>query len=445
MLTQEENEMLTRTGPGTPAGDLLRRYWQPAGLSEELPEGGAPVPVRLLGEDLVLFRDEQGRPGLLGLHCAHRGADLSYGRLEDGGLRCIYHGWLYDIHGHCLEQPGEPLGAAAIKRANQPTGEAPSPALGPAEPAGSTFHERIRLTAYPCQERAGVILAYLGPGEAPLIPAYEFFNAPDDRCTASKVFQECNHLQGNEGNIDPIHLSFLHRLDVSGDLNQRFNTEVTSAHIETEETDFGLRVYAVRSLGEKNYVRVTNLVLPNFSAVAGDPDGYSVNWHVPIDDTHHWRFGIRFNRETPLDRSRWGQREMDDAYHLTRSKANRYLQDRESMKTWSFIGLGKNFVLHDTCATEGAGPIQDRTQEHLGSTDRAIVAARLLLLGAIRQVQDGRDPPHVIRDPELNAPPEIFARNDVVLPANIDWHGFWRDESSRALAVSTRSTGVGQR
>ena len=136
-------DVLTRTDRGTPAGDLLRRYWQPVALSDELPPGGPPVPVRLLGEDLVLFRDEAGRPGLLGLHCSHRGADLSYGRLEDGGLRCIYHGWLYDIHGNCLEQPGEPAGQAGLasKRGQAGPGAgvgnqaaAPLLAVGPADP-----------------------------------------------------------------------------------------------------------------------------------------------------------------------------------------------------------------------------------------------------------------------------------------------------------------------
>src|SRR3982750_2093316 len=145
MLTKEQNDLLTQTGPGTPGGALLRRYWQPVALAEELPPGGAPLPVTLLGEELVLFRDEHGRPGLLGRHCPHRGADLSYGRLEDGGLRCIYHGWLYDRTGRCLEQPGEP--------------------------AGSTFHERIRQTSYPRIERAGIVVAYMGPGERPLAPA----------------------------------------------------------------------------------------------------------------------------------------------------------------------------------------------------------------------------------------------------------------------------------
>src|SRR5919107_13480 len=171
MPTQEENDLLTRVGPGAPGGEMMRRYWQPAALSEELPAGGAPLPVRLLGEDLVLFRDEQGQPGLLGLHCPHRGADLSYGRLEDGGLRCLY-------------QPGEP--------------------------AGSTFYERIRHLAYPCQEKGGIIFTYMGPGEPPLLPGYEFLNVPDDHRVVTKIFQECNYLQANEGNQDPIHLSFLH-------------------------------------------------------------------------------------------------------------------------------------------------------------------------------------------------------------------------------------------
>src|SRR5215212_9775467 len=160
MLTREENELVTRVGPGGPAGQLLRRYWQPAALAEELPVGGAPKPVKLLGEDLVLFRDEQGRPGLLALHCPHRGADLSYGRLEDGGLRCLYHGWLFDVGGRCLEQPGEP--------------------------ASSTFRDKVRHTAYPCQEAAEVIFAYLGPGEPPLLPAYEFLTVPRSSDTSTR-------------------------------------------------------------------------------------------------------------------------------------------------------------------------------------------------------------------------------------------------------------------
>src|SRR5256886_4989571 len=160
MLTAAENELVTRMGPGTRGGDMMRRYWQPAALAEELPIGGAPLPIRLLGEDLVLFRNDRGEPGLLGIHCSHRGADLSYGRLEDGGLRCIYHGWLYDVNGRCLEQPGEP--------------------------AGSTFNEKIRHTAYPCVERGKVIFAYLGPGPAPEFPNYEFLIRPPEHVKVMK-------------------------------------------------------------------------------------------------------------------------------------------------------------------------------------------------------------------------------------------------------------------
>src|SRR5579862_4890924 len=164
---------------------MLRRYWTPAALAREVPPGGAPLPVRLYGEDLVLYRDDQDRLGLLGTHCAHRGADLSYGRVEDGGLRCIYHGWLYDVAGRCLEQPGEP--------------------------AGSTFYQRIRHTSYPCIEAGGVVWTYMGPGEPPLLPNYEFFRVPDEHRWVHKQYHECSYLQGNEGNIDRMHVRFLHR------------------------------------------------------------------------------------------------------------------------------------------------------------------------------------------------------------------------------------------
>src|SRR4051812_35773888 len=154
MLTREENDLLTRTGPGTPCGELLRRYWQPVALAEELPPGGFPIPIEIMGEQLVLFRDDQSRIGLLDLHCSHRAADLSYGRVEDGGLRCIYHGWLYDVNGRCLETP--------------------------AEPEGSNLKLTIRHPAYPCQEAGGVIFAYMGPGEPPLLPAYGAFQVTDE-------------------------------------------------------------------------------------------------------------------------------------------------------------------------------------------------------------------------------------------------------------------------
>src|SRR5215475_2026126 len=174
MLTQEENDLLACTGPGTPGGALLRKYWQPVALSEELAENGAPLPVRILNEDLVLFRDDQGRPGLLGLHCSHRRADLSFGRVENGGLRCLYHGWLYDVSGTCLEQP--------------------------LEPKESTYKDKVRATSYPIVQRAGAFFAYLGDGEPPEFPAYDFFTYPAEHCHSAKVLINCNYMQANEGN-----------------------------------------------------------------------------------------------------------------------------------------------------------------------------------------------------------------------------------------------------
>ncbi|MBM2809324.1 MAG: phthalate 4,5-dioxygenase [Chloroflexi bacterium] len=403
MLTREENERLTIVGPHTPGGELLRRYWQPAALSEELPPGGAPLPVRLLCEDLVLFRDEHGQPGLLGIHCAHRGADLSYGRVEDAGLRCIYHGWLYDIHGRCLEQPGEP--------------------------AGSTFHERVRHLAYPCQEVGGLILAYLGPGTPPLVPAYEFLQAPVERRFNTKIYQECSYLQANEGNTDSVHVPFLHRVAGRWGPSPSSATRRIEMVMEPEETEFGVRVLRMEPRTDDTVqTNIGNFIMPNLSAIpAGRRDGYEAVWHVPIDDESHWKYAVQFNRSQPMDREREGDHraEMTADYRLLRNRANRYLQDREEMKGQAFAGLGNCFQTQDACATEGQGAIQDRTQEHLGSTDRAILLIRTMLLRAIGDVQAGREAPHVVRDPAANHFPNLLVWTERV-PASTDWRAHLR-------------------
>ncbi len=427
MMTQEENDLLTRVGPGTPAGELLRRYWQPLALAEELPPGGAPKPVRLLGEDLVLFRDDQGKAGLLDIHCAHRGADLSYGRVEDGGLRCIYHGWLYDVKGQCLDQPGEPDGGHS--RGN------------------------IRQKAYPCHETAGLIFAYLGPGEPPLLPAYEIFAVPQEYRFASKIYSECNYLQANEGNIDPVHLSFLHRFfeeDLAGrgrptefrkvrggnvSPNQLFSENLTPT-TEIELEDFGVRIYTWRPVGENAYLRVSNFVMPNLCAVPGETQGagYLINWHVPIDDEHHWKFMIVFNRKAPLDMDRFTKRytgEMLPDYRPVRTARNRYGQDRNEQKTKSNTGMGPFFPGHDLYATESQGSIQDRTREHLVSSDKAIVAARKQLLKAIKDVQEGREAQHVVRDPSQNRFPHLVVLSEL-LPTSTDWRDYTQKAEAEA-------------
>ncbi len=410
MITQEENDLLTRVGPGTPAGEMLRRYWQPIALAEELPEGGPPKPVRFFGEDLVLFRGDKGKVGLLDIHCSHRGADLSYGRVEDGGLRCIYHGWLYDVEGRCMDQPGEPEGGQS---------------------RGTILHK-----AYPCLEKAGLIFGYFGPGNPPVLPAYEIFEVPDEYRFAYKVYSECNYLQGNEGNIDPRHLSFLHRFFdenlAGGGRPSRYRTvsgsnvspnqlcgENLAPPVELELENFGLRILTWRPVGENAYLRVSNFVMPNLCAVPGETQGagYLVNWHVPIDDEHHWKFMIVFSREAPLDQKKFTERYSAGTlpeYRSARNRGNRYLQDREEQKTRSYTGLGSSFPVHDLYATESQGPIQDRTQEHLVTSDKAIVAGRKQLLKAIQDVQEGRDPLHVIRDPKQNRFPHMVVISEVV-------------------------------
>jgi phthalate 4,5-dioxygenase len=420
MLVQEENELLTRTGPRAPGGELLRRYWQPVALCEELPRGGPPKEVRLLGENLVLFRDDRGRPGLLGIHCSHRGADLSYGRVEDGGLRCIYHGWLYDVHGRCIEQP--------------------------AEPKGSQYKEKIQHLAYPCQEAGGLVFTYMGPGDPPQLPAYTFLIVPESNRLVSKVFQECNYLQANEGEIDPAHVSYLHRFlkddvrrepIVSG-TDVRANALVGSdpaPRLEVEETDFGIRIFALRETPDgRMYIRISNFIYPNLAAFpANRPagNGYSVHWHVPIDDTHHWKYNITHSLKGSLDegekeRYRVSRADLTEDYHLKRNNSNRFLQDREEMKSKSFTGVGPSFLVMDACATEGQGAIQDRTGEHLGYSDKAIAMERRLLLKALKTVQEGGDPPHVIRDPKSNYLPHLGGLS-VVVPSTKDWKNIWQE------------------
>ncbi|MEX0802913.1 MAG: Rieske 2Fe-2S domain-containing protein [Candidatus Binatia bacterium] len=427
MISKEENSLLTQTGPQTPCGELMRRYWQPVALAEELPREGAPLKITILGEELVLFRDEQGRAGLLGLHCSHRGTDLSYGRVENGGLRCVYHGWLYDVCGKVIEQPGEPGG-------------------------GANKHE-IRHRAHPCTEAGGVIFTYMGPGEPPLLPNYEFLTVPDAQRTVAKILYRCNYLQSNEGNIDPVHLSFLHQFLSEANVplqrvvqgsdatdNTLLGKDIAPT-IEVALTDFGLRICSLRASGaDKTYLRVTNFVMPNLAAFGGSTvgEGYSVHWHVPIDDTHHWKYVFMFSRERALapELRHKSRAELTDDYRLDRSGANRYQQDRESMKTKTFTGMGYNFQAHDAFATESQGTIQDRTAEHLVTSDKAIIAARKLLLNAINDVKEGRDPRHVVRDPNTNRFLHLQVFSEMIA-ASADWKEHAKERIAKIERVSS--------
>jgi phthalate 4,5-dioxygenase oxygenase subunit len=429
MLTKEENRLITLTGPDTPGGALMRCYWHPVALSDELPPGGAPLPVKILGEELVLFRDDRDRLGLLGLYCSHRCADLSYGRIEDGGLRCLYHGWLYDINGRCLEQP--------------------------AEPPQSRYKDEIRHLAYPVIERAGLLFAYLGKGEPPLLPSYEFLSATPEHRYLQKTYVECNYLQSLEGDIDPAHLSYLHRslqrrplgakdartVPGSNKSSATFLREDRQPKLEAECTDFGVRNFAIR--GAENggrYVRINNFIIPNKVAAVGNEgrvgEGYTIHWHVPVDDENHVRFDFFFNRVRPVARERYEQElaaeTIDNRYR--RNKRNRYLQDRTQMKAINFSGMGDHYAAQDAFAAETPGPIHDRSREHLATGDAHIVAARRQLLAGIAAVQAGRDPIHVIRDPAQNDMSHIVVVSEVV-PPDVDHKDMWKKRAQKPQAA----------
>jgi phthalate 4,5-dioxygenase oxygenase subunit len=380
---------LTRTAAGTPAGDLLRRYWQPVAMSADLVAGGAPLAERIMGDDVVVFRDENGRPGVLAMKCAHRCADLSYGRVEAGGLRCVYHGWVFDVDGRCLEQP--------------------------AEPPESTFKDRVRQRAFPCREAAGALWAYFGPGEPPLFPTFPAL-ADDEFRYTTRWRGNANWLQASEGNIDPVHTSFLHQI-VPRDPEMRKRWGVFSIDARPEvtatETRFGVRLFTKRRLPDSDemLLRVTNFVMPNACAVGGfegdlGPGGCTMLWDVPIDDEHHWRYEFIFHRSGKLDKTTLDTQyrsEKINGDELRRTPENRYLQDRDAMANGdAYIGLGECFTVHDVFITQSQGVIHDQSHEALGSSDIAITKARRQLAQAAIDVAEGRDPIGVLRDPADN-------------------------------------------
>jgi phenylpropionate dioxygenase-like ring-hydroxylating dioxygenase large terminal subunit len=383
MMSHEQNLRLAQTGPDAPCGEVLRRYWQPAALVEEL-EGPRPAKaVKLLGEDLVLFRDATGNGesrdyGLIGRNCPHRGVDLCYGRIEDGGLRCPFHGWLFDRHGACLDQP--------------------------AEPAGSNFHTKIRHKSYPVIEVNGVLFAYLGDGDPPPLPACDAVNAPEPNSFAFKGFVDCNWLQALEVGIDPAHASFLHRFlkDESRDHGLQFQdtplgTDVPLTKllrdfdcpsIDTEETDFGLRILALRELSEaQTNVRITNLMFPNAIVIPMSRDMIITQWQVPVDDVTSYWYAMFTSFSGKVDKATMRAQRLElytlPDYKPRIGKQNDYGFDADEQIHDTYTGMGHDINVHDQWAVESQGLIQDRTQEHLGTTDRAIIAYRKMLLAAI--------------------------------------------------------------
>ncbi len=436
MLSAEQNDLITRTGPGTAAGKLMRCYWQPAALVDEL-AGNRPVkPVRLLGENLVIFRDQESRYGLLARACPHRGTDLAYGRLEDGGLRCAFHGWLFDVHGQCLETP--------------------------AEPEGSLLCRNIRQTAYPVVEKSGILFAYLGPGEPPAFPQFDCFTAPASHTFAFKGLIECNWLQSLEVGIDPAHTSFLHRFfhdeDSASGYGKLFRDrsidsdmpmtqimrEFPRPRIEVEPTDYGLRIATLRRISEAHtHVRVTNLVFPHAFVIPMSSEMTITQWHVPIDDSKHYWYAIFTSFGAPVDKQEM-RRQRQELYTLPdyvprKNKSNQYGFDPDEQAHLTFTGMGTDINVHDQWACESMGAIQDRTQEHLGQSDKAISAYRRLLRDAIATAAAGGRPPMLL-DAAAAAAMTGPAAIDGIGPSG-DWQGYWRKTDARRRQASSWGNG----
>ncbi|HSD55005.1 MAG TPA: aromatic ring-hydroxylating dioxygenase subunit alpha [Burkholderiales bacterium] len=386
MLTQTQNDELTRTGPGTPMGDLFRRYWVPALHDWELPEPDCPpVRVKLLGEPLVAFRDTLGRIGLVDEFCAHRGVSLWFGRNEECGLRCPYHGWKYDVTGQCVDVPSE--------------GD------------DGRLRSRIRLKAYPCIERGGVVWAYMGPPVLqPAPPEIEWAMVAPERRYASKRLQECNYLQAMEGGIDSSHVSFLHSSALKrdplfvGSRGNEYNERDRMPVFEIAEFDGGLLIAARRTADAGRYYwRITPWILPWHTIIpprAGHPLGAHV-W-VPIDDEHCWAWSINYHPRRALTDAEVTAMRTGAGIHVTHvpgtfvptaNKSNDYLMDRAAQKSGRAYSGVEGIAMQDASLQESMGPIQDRTRENLCPTDRGIVMARRALLAAAQANRDGRPVP----------------------------------------------------
>jgi nitrite reductase/ring-hydroxylating ferredoxin subunit len=403
MLSREDNELLCRTGPGTPMGELFRRFWLPAMLASDLPGPDCePWRLQILGERLVAFRDTNGDVGILDRHCPHRLADLWFGRNEEAGLTCAYHGWKFDVHGNTVSMP--------------------------TEPAESDFKERLKIKSYPAKEFGGVVWVYMGPKHLePELPQFEWARINDDQRCIRSWMQESNYMQAAEGEIDSAHVSFNHRWfnpdDQPAALRQsnRTNAKGTvvnwqdgAPRLTVKETDYGMMYGSRRRTGDNEYYwRCTQFLLPFYSLIPQPKYPRGGRCWVPIDDEHCTVFQYNHHPERPMtEEERFrassspegltkqvyklpGDRTLIDCWRPRRIRDNDYLIDREMQRTQNFTGIASGRE-QDMAMTDGMGFIPERWREHLGTTDIAIIAARRILLKAARDLQNGIEPyaPH---------------------------------------------------
>ena len=385
MLTREQNELVTRTGPATPMGNLLRRYWIPILLTDELPEDECPpVRVKLLSERLLAWRDSRGRCALIDEFCAHRGVSLWFGRNEENGLRCPYHGWKYDCTGQCVEVPSEP--------------------------PESGFCQRIKLKSYPLVESGGILWAYMGPPEAePKLPVFEWTEVPATHRYFSKRWQECNYLQAMEGGLDSSHVSFLHSGELHTDPLHRGTKgaqyqQDRTPKFEVIESPGGLYVGARRNAEPGYYYwRITQWIMPWYIMVPPYGDN-ALNAHawVPIDDENCFVWTFTYHPTRPLSAMEVEVMRKGGGIHVELTpgtfrpiinKYNDYRIDRAAQKAGRTYSGVIGIAMQDASVQESIGPIAARTKENLVSTDNAIIMARHRLRRAVLALQYGTAPP----------------------------------------------------
>jgi phthalate 4,5-dioxygenase oxygenase subunit len=415
MLSQSENELLTRVGPGTPMGNLLRRFWQPFALATEFSQADSdPVRIRLLGEDLIAFRDTNGTVGLIQNNCPHRGASLFFGRNEEAGIRCVYHGWKFDTSGACIDMPNEP--------------------------AESDFKSKVRATAYPTQERGGILWAYLGPeSDPPRAPELEFTHVPESHRLVTKRIQFCNYLQNVEGEVDSSHVSFLHSkgggaaasagiTDLRSTLPD-YMARDRAPRFFVLPTEYGLLIGARRDAETDSYYwRITQFLMPTYTMIPVPVDfPVSFTAATPIDDTRMMGFTVTWHPNRPLTRGERDQiqqwtgvhTEVDPAtFKPLRNKGNDYLIDRDLQRSGrSFTGI-RGIREEDLAVQESMGEVFDRTSEHLGSSDLAVISMRRRLLDAVQALAERGEVPY-----EAHNPDSYRVRSAaLVLPRDVEWN-----------------------
>ncbi|MFD1521435.1 Rieske 2Fe-2S domain-containing protein [Pseudonocardia yunnanensis] len=425
MLSTEDNALLTKVGRGTPVGNLYRRFWHPVVTAARLPEpDGAPLRVRILGENLILFRDTAGQVGALEALCPHRRTQLFWGRNEEGGLRCAYHGWKFDVSGQCVDMP--------------------------TEPAESTYKDRLRTIGYPVVERGGFVWVYMGPRDKqPPLPGYEWMDLPADRRLSSSFLQESNYLQALEGDVDTAHVSYLHRfLDpetapqppqmVEG--YRHFVIQDTAPRLSVKQTDYGFLYGGRRTLADGNYYwRITQWLAPAATQLPSAGQFGTAKINVPIDDENTMSFGVYYNPSRALRKGEWYEPSVStEAYRLSTGHLidhprgmtnldNDYLIDREAEKN-KFVGVKGGTGAEDRAVTESMGAIMDRSAEHLGVSDIAIVAMRRALLRMARDLENGIEP-------TLPARAELFnTRGLDVISEHADFQRLLEEQADALLA-----------